>query len=118
MCRYRTIFSITTIASSTKSPTASDNAINDIEFNEKFINSRPIKVVIIEIGRDIALITVLSHSFKNMNTIITANIHPSTIVFITSFTVSSIVVELSLTISTCKPSGKEVLISSNAFLTP
>ena len=55
----------TTIASSIKSPTATDNAIKDIVFNEKFLSFMQMKVAIIEIGRDVALIRVLSHSFKH-----------------------------------------------------
>jgi len=115
--RCLTIFSITTMASSINSPTARDSAINDIEFREKFMNFIQVKVLITEIGSDNALISVLSHSFKNRNTIIIANIHPSIIVCITSFTLSSIEVELSLTMSTCTPSGAEVFISSITFLT-
>ena len=112
--RWREIFSITTIASSIKSPTERDNPIKDIVLSEKSISFSPINVVIIDTGRLIALMAVL-HSFKNIKIISIARIHPSSIVCLTSFTESFISVELSVTIWIFTPLGRDSWILETPF---
>jgi len=88
MCR--TMFSMTTMASSIKRPTDRDKAIRDMKLRVKFIAFMAKKVAIMEVGMASALISVLRQSRKKMKTIRTARRLPSKMVFRTSLTASRI----------------------------
>ena len=80
MRMWRTIFSISTMASSTSTPATSPSASSESSFSEKPNHVRMNqKVGIAESGMAMAETTVARQSRRKKNTTITARIAPSTI---------------------------------------
>ncbi|MNE83779.1 hypothetical protein D3C77_193260 [compost metagenome] len=74
---WRTMFSISTMASSTRMPIVSDRASSVTTFSDWSIGPRMAKVGISDIGMAVAAISVARQSRRKMNTTITARAAPS-----------------------------------------
>ena len=117
-CRWRTMFSRTTIASSISIPIASDSPISVITLSVKPNSFIAVKAAITEIGSVRPVITVERQEFRNTNTISTVRMPPISIVRFTSWIESRMNCESSRTTRSATPGGSSRASLSTAAFTP
>jgi hypothetical protein len=118
ICRWRTMFSRTTIASSISRPTHRLSAIIVMPLIVKPNRYMNRKVPISAIGSVRPVMTVERQLFRNRKTMSTVSTAPSISVRCTLATETRIERELSRLTSTFTPGGVRALASSSAFISP